>query len=90
VSWAFNERTNPGGARLRAMFGSDISHWDVPDMTEPMAEAYEQVEDDRLSREDFKDLMFTNAVRLYTKTNPSFFDGTPCEAAVREVLATPG
>ena len=51
VSWAFNGRTNPAGARLRAMFGSDISHWDVPDMTEPMAEAYEQVEDGRLSRE---------------------------------------
>ena len=32
------------GARLRAMMGSDISHWDVPDMTEPVAEAYELVE----------------------------------------------
>ena len=32
---------NPLGARLRAMMGSDISHWDVPDMTEPVADAYE-------------------------------------------------
>jgi hypothetical protein len=88
VSWAFNRSTNPSGARLRAMFGSDISHWDVPDMTEPMAEAYEQVEDGRLSREDFKDFAFTNAVRLYTKTNPGFFDGTSCEAAVRELSGT--
>jgi hypothetical protein len=30
--------------------------------------------------------MFTNAVRLYTKTNPTFFDDTPCEAAVHELL----
>jgi predicted TIM-barrel fold metal-dependent hydrolase len=89
VSWAFNASTNPSGARLRAMFGSDISHWDVPDMTEPMAEAYEQVEDGRLAREDFRDFVFTNAVRLYTKTNPNFFDGTPCETAAREVLETP-
>jgi hypothetical protein len=57
-------------------------------MTEPMAEAYEQVEDGRLSREDFRDFTFTNAVRLYTKTNPQFFDGTPCEAAAREYLET--
>ena len=88
VSWAFHARTNPEGARLRAMFGSDISHWDVPDMTEPMAEAYEQVEDGRLSRDDFRDFTFANAVRLYTKTNPQFFDGTPCEAAACEYLET--
>ena len=31
---AFNTKANPFGARLNAMFGSDISHWDVPDMTE--------------------------------------------------------
>jgi hypothetical protein len=89
VSWAFNEKTNPFGARLRAMFGSDISHWDVPNMAESMAEAYEQVEDGRLSREDFRDFTFTNAVRLYTDANPAFFDGTSCEAAVRALLAEP-
>ena len=36
---------NAAGARLRPIFGSDISHWDVPDMTEPVEEAYELVED---------------------------------------------
>ncbi len=45
VAWAFDERINPAGARLRPIFGSDISHWDVPDMTEPVEEAYELVED---------------------------------------------
>src|SRR5262249_33982548 len=27
VAWAFDERVNPAGARLRPIFGSDISHW---------------------------------------------------------------
>ena len=39
VAWAFAEHVNPAGARLRPIFGSDISHWDVPDMTEPVEEA---------------------------------------------------
>ena len=34
VAWAFNAKTNPMGARLRAMFSSDIGHWDVPDFRE--------------------------------------------------------
>ena len=44
VAWAFRDDVNPLGARLRPILGSDISHWDVPDMTEPVAEAYELVE----------------------------------------------
>ena len=44
MAWAFREDVNPLGARLRPILGSDISHWDVPDMTEPVAEAYELVE----------------------------------------------
>ena len=40
VAWAFRDDVNPLGARLRPVLGSDISHWDVRDMTEPVAEAY--------------------------------------------------
>ena len=36
---AFNTKVNPFGARLNAMFGSDISHWDVPDMADVLGEA---------------------------------------------------
>jgi len=35
LAWAFAENVNPAGARFRPIFGSDISHWDVPDMTSP-------------------------------------------------------
>ena len=44
TAWAFREDVNPLGAKLQPLFGSDISHWDVPDMTEPVEEAYELVE----------------------------------------------
>ena len=42
---AFDPRINPDGARLRAMFASDIGHWDVPDFTGVLPEAWELVED---------------------------------------------
>ena len=42
---AFDPRRNPLGARLQAIFASDIGHWDVPDIREVLPEAWELVED---------------------------------------------
>jgi predicted TIM-barrel fold metal-dependent hydrolase len=81
VTWAFAENVNAGGSRLRPIFGSDISHWDVPDMTEPVAEAYELVEHSLIGEAEFRELMFLNPVRLHAGMNPDFFAGTVCEAA---------
>jgi len=86
VAWAFAERINPAGARLRPIFGSDISHWDVPDMTEPVEEAYELVADGIIGEREFSELMFVNPARLHAGMNPDFFAGTVCESAVREAL----
>jgi hypothetical protein len=33
-AWAFNQKANPMGARLNALFSSDVGHFDVPDMAE--------------------------------------------------------
>ena len=41
---AFDGRVLPHGARLNAMFASDIGHWDVPDMRGVLPEAWELVE----------------------------------------------
>ena len=41
---AFNTTINPFGSKLKAVFSSDIGHWDVPDMTEVTEEAYELVD----------------------------------------------
>jgi len=87
AAWAFAEDVNPMGARLRAMLGSDIAHWDVTDMTLPVEEAWELVEHGRLGPAEFRDFAFTNAVRLHAGMNPDFFAGTAVEAAVADVLA---
>ncbi len=87
VAWAFAEKVNPLGARLRPIFGSDISHWDVPDMTQPVEEAFELVERGVLGDEEFRELVFVNPVRLHTGTNPHFFDGTVVADATAEFIA---
>jgi predicted TIM-barrel fold metal-dependent hydrolase len=87
VAWAFNERVNPLGVRLRAMFSSDMGHWDVPDMTRILPEAHELVKRGLLGPEDFREFAFVNPVRLYTRVNPDFFRGTRVEAEAARVVA---
>jgi predicted TIM-barrel fold metal-dependent hydrolase len=86
-SWAFNRKANPMHARLNAFFSSDIGHFDVPDMTDVVPEAYELVEHGLLTDDDFRDFMFTNAVRFWGEVNPDFFKGTVVEKQAAEVLA---
>ena len=86
-AWAFNCRANPLGARLSAIFGSDIGHVDVPDMLEVLPEAYELAENGLITAEDFRDFTFANAVRLWGMQNPKFFEGTAVAKAAAAVLA---
>jgi hypothetical protein len=58
-------RANPLGARINALFSSDIGHFDVPDMLHPVPEAHELVEDGLITPDDFRDFTFTNAVCGY-------------------------
>jgi predicted TIM-barrel fold metal-dependent hydrolase len=81
--WAFDPRL---GARLRPVFSSDFTHFDVPDFEEVLPEAYEMVEKGFLDEQDFREFTFTNAARLHTGTNPRFFEGTVVESAVMEEL----
>ena len=87
TSSAFEAKRNPFGVRLNAVFGSDIGHWDVPDMTEVTEEAYEAVEQGLITGDDFRDFVFTNPVGLWTAVNPDFFKGTRVEEAVAEALS---
>ena len=86
-AWAFNKKANPMGTRLNALFSSDVGHFDVPDMAEVVPEAYELVEHGLIDDNDFRDFMFTNAVRFWGEVNPDFFKGTVVEKAAAEVLA---
>ena len=57
--------------KLRAMFSSDIGHWDVPDMAEILARGPRAGGATASSREaDFRDFVFANPVRFYTSANP--------------------
>jgi predicted TIM-barrel fold metal-dependent hydrolase len=87
TAWAFDAKKNPLGARLNAIYSSDLGHWDLPDMRDAAAEAYELVEDEIISEEDFRDFVFVNPVKFLTALNPDFFTGTVVEKAVAKLLA---
>jgi hypothetical protein len=86
--WAFNARANPLGARLNAIYSSDIGHFDVPDMTQVVPEAYEMVEKELVTPDDFRDFTFANVVRLFGRGNPGFFAGTRVAREAEAVLRT--
>jgi hypothetical protein len=85
--WAFNTKANPLGARLNAIFSSDVGHFDVPDMTGVLPEAYEMVEDGLATAADFRDFTFANVVRLFGRQSPNFFAGTRVAKEAAAVLA---
>jgi hypothetical protein len=84
---AFNTKLYPFGARLRAIFSSDIGHWDVLDMTEVLVEAYALEEEEVMTAAAFCDFVFTTPVALWTGMNPDFFQGTVVEQEVDHLLA---
>jgi predicted TIM-barrel fold metal-dependent hydrolase len=85
---AFQRGLLPLGARLPAVFASDIGHWDVPDAREVLGEAWELVEHGHLDLADFRALVFGNALRLFGETNPAFFEGTAIADAARSALGS--
>jgi hypothetical protein len=87
IAWAFDSKVNPYGARLHAVLGSDIGHWDVPDMEAIAAEAYELVEKGVMSEQDFRDFTFANPVKLWASLNPDFFKGTAVQDEAARELA---
>jgi hypothetical protein len=78
------------GLPLKALFSSDIAHWDVPDVLGVLPEAYELVEHGMLTEENFGRFMFANAVNLHGGMNPNFFKGTVIEEAAAAELGTRG
>ena len=82
-AFAFDARINPHRTRLRAMFASDIGHWDVPDFRGVLGEAWELVDDGLLDLDEFRAFTFSNVVSLFGGTNPNFFAGTIVAEAAR-------
>jgi predicted TIM-barrel fold metal-dependent hydrolase len=86
VALGFDTRLNPFGAKLKAIFSSDIGHWDVPDMTEVLEEAYELVERKLIDEANFKEFTFSHTAQLHAGMNPGFFKGTVVEREVEKLL----
>lgn len=85
-AWGFNRQVNPYGARLKTLFGSDIGHFDVPDMTEVLVEAHELLDDKIITEDDFRDFVYTYPVEFWGGMNPSFFKGTVVEQQAATLL----
>jgi hypothetical protein len=83
--WAFDPRM---GVRLRPVFSSDFTHFDVPDFADVIPEAFEAVEKGYMTRQDFREFTFTNAACLHTRNNAGFFKGTVVEKAVADELGS--
>jgi predicted TIM-barrel fold metal-dependent hydrolase len=86
TSWAFDAKRNPLGARLNAIYGSDLGHYDLVDMRDAAAEAYEGVEEGLMTEADFRDFVFLNPIKLHCGMNPDFFKGTVLEREATKAL----
>jgi len=80
TAWAFREPH-----KVHPIFSSDVSHFDVLDMSEVLEEAWELVEHGMITEKDFSEFTFENAATLHTAMNPDFFKGTVVEGAVEQL-----
>ena len=88
---AFNTKANPFGARFNAMFGSDISHWDVPVWPTCSARCTRWSSTSSFTDADLRDFVFTNPRASTRAATRDFFAGTVVEArGRRRAAATAG
>ena len=72
-TWALAFAPEYHGTRLGAMFASDLGHWDVPDATRVLPEAFELVENGLVSTDNFRSFAYENALALW---GPKMFANT--------------
>ena len=65
MSVGFNRKLSPVGQPLKAVFGSDIGHWDVMDAKSILSEAYGLVDAGLITIDDFKAFTWTNPAALH-------------------------
>ncbi len=87
ISVAFNRDLNPLGLPLKAVFGSDIGHWDVHDARTVLSEAWGLVDAGMLDRDEFRDFTFTNPAMMHLSMNPDYFAGTVLADEAKKLLA---
>jgi hypothetical protein len=85
IAVGFNRKLNPLGLALKAVFGSDIGHWDVMDATSILAEAYGLVDAGLITSDDFRAFTWTNPASLHLRMNPDYFKGTVVESEAEKL-----
>jgi predicted TIM-barrel fold metal-dependent hydrolase len=80
--------TNPMGAELKAILGSDISHFDVPDFEQVLVDAHSLVSKNVITEDQFKKFTFENVAELLMRADHTFFQGTAVENEVKGVRGT--
>ncbi len=85
VAFAFHP-ANAFGMRLKAMFSSDVGHWDVNDNLDILCNSYKLVQRGFLAEPDFRDFMADNPIGLHGKMNAKFWRGTVVEDYATKVL----
>ncbi len=86
ASFAFHPG-NAFGMRLKAMFSSDVGHWDVEDNLSILPSSYKMVQRGVMSPQDFREFMADNPIGLHGKMNPDFWKGTVVEDYAAKVLS---
>jgi hypothetical protein len=79
-------KVNPFGARINAIFSSDVGHFDVPDMRMVLPKRMRLVEDGLITADDLRDFTFADAVGLWGTQNPDLFEDTVVARQAAEVL----
>jgi hypothetical protein len=89
IAPTFHSASSNQGLRLSPtnFVYNHIGHFDVIDMRDPLPEAYELVEDEHITADDFRAFTFTNAVNLWGAQNSRFFAGTRVAKEATAVLA---
>jgi len=87
MSVGFNRKLSPVGQPLKAVFGSDIGHWDVMDARSILSESYSLVDAGLITLDDFKSYTWTNPAALHLGMNPDYFKGTAIEAEAEKLKA---
>jgi len=72
---AFAEH-NGLGTDFNVMLGSDISHFDTPDMDQVVPSACRLVDKGLITSTQLRALLCDNAARLFTHADRDFFAGT--------------
>ncbi len=83
---AFDRKLSPVGETLQICYGTDIGHWDVPVCNDVLHEAWELVDHGLLNEAQFRQFVYSNAVRLHAHTNRDFFKGTRVEREAAKML----